>query len=333
MKKLKGSPRAWICATALFLFAGAAWADSVTLHVIRSPGLNWFSPRSLARDTIDNSTGIFGTKPYPIGHVVVELQCGSTNVVSGIYQRYVNEASNVVRKKKYGLGVLFHSFAGQLEKESNIRATISNFRMKDRYASIRMEVSSTSCERMLEFHRTLIDENLSQWYGFASRPEYGEGGGCSAWVMAYLKAGGIRTDWMIQEWARFVRVPTQAVGGPLTGRSISVTEVLFQSPTRWAQENEPYFPLFAYDPDLMHQWARGIGPSTVQSDSPWSSARASRQGEGIYVDLDFSTVTPKLEIPLFQSKSSDPREIIQSPALLALRWEEEISIWSQMHAP
>lgn len=310
----------------LLATAPAQAADSVTLHVIRSPYLDWRSPRGLARTTVDNSTGLFGHPPYPIGHVMVEIDCGGTKTFSGMIQRFSDEARNLILNRGYALGILFHSFTGRMQSSSSAQSITRSWSQNSRYASIKFAVSSPACARAQEFYTTLVNENLTPWYGFPSRTEYGEGGGCSWYGVSFLRAAGVNEDWTIQEWGRFVRVPTSAVGGPLTGRSISLNSML-NGPTRWATEAEPHFPLFLYDPDLMYAWAKRIH-AAPETPGPWGPVLTRRVGNGLYLELDKSGyLLPST--PLFEAKNSDPREVLTRPELLSTRWEREVRIWQE----
>jgi len=315
---------------ASFLFASSVHADSVTLHVIRSPYLDWRSPRGLANTTVDNSTGLFGHPPYPIGHVMVELNCGGTKTFSGMIQRYYDEAQNLVLHRGYALGILFHSFTGRMQSTTSAQSIVRSWAKNVRYASIQFAVSPEACARTKEFYATLTTENLLPWYGFPSRTEYGEGGGCTWYATSFLRGAGILENWMIKEWGRFVRVPPAAVGGPLTGKYISLNGML-NGPTRWAKENEPHFPLFLYDPDLMYAWAKKVHSTPTSPEvQPWGPVTSHRVGSGLYLELD-RQASPVPTTPLFESKNSDPRDILKDPTLLNTRWEKEIEIWHQAH--
>lgn len=313
-----------------FLLSASAFADSVTLHVIRSPGLEWTSPRRLAKTTINLS---IGSKPYPIGHVTVEMNCSGTTTHTGMTQKYANEDNRIIKREKYGMGVLFYSFAGLFEKQDWIRNSIRNFTGSDRYAAIRFEVSPESCAKMQEFYTTIANEGLHQWYGMMSRPDHGEGGGCSAYAVSYLKAAGLLEDWVIQEWARYVRVPMESIGGPVNGgRTLGIPYLMFRSPQRWSRENEAHLPLFLYDPDLMYSWATKVFQS-ANDDPSWGPVKKQRIGaRSILIEIDRTTKLPT-DAPLFVTKTSDPRAVEQNPEIVRTMWLDEIEIWKKKHQP
>lgn len=247
----------------LSLVSNTVSADELTLMFIRSPEINWTSPKSLANSTVSSFT-----KTYGLGHVNVRISCEHREVYTGIYNRFVDETRNAVLKKGQGLGVLFNLFEGVLQQEKFIVPSFEKLGKDNRTNFITFKINPRTCERLLYYHDQYQDimkerqklprqknqiTNVDQqiFYGFPAIPRMGEGGGCSAFAISFLEVAGLKEQWMVDEWSQELLVPMMSVGHPMRDDKVGLTSLVFSGPKKWATAAEPHFPLFFWDPDKM----------------------------------------------------------------------------------
>lgn len=252
----------WFAAL-LLLTSITAQADELTLLFIRSPEINWSSPRSLAKSTVTSMS-----QSYGLGHVNIRIACSHREVFTGIYNRYTNATKDAVTKKGMGLGVLFNLFEGLLQNPKNIVPSFSKLSEDNRTNFLTFKINPATCQRLLDYHDQYAElqntrhrsvrgrgqnPNHEQqiYYGFPALARLGEGAGCSGFAVSFLEVAGLKEQWMVNEWTQFYRVPETTVGQPLRPISVSLSSMLFGAPKRWATENEKHYPLFFWDPDLM----------------------------------------------------------------------------------
>lgn len=312
----------------LTLFSSTVSADELTLMFIKSPEINWNSPRSLANSTVASMT-----KSYGLGHVNVKIKCEYREVYTGIYNRFTDETKGAVLKKGQGLGVLFNLFEGTLQQPKFIAPSFEKLAKDHRTNFITFKISSSTCERLLEYHdqyqelmklrqsqprlkNQLTNEAQQIFYGFPAISRMGEGGGCSGFAISFLEVAGIKEEWMLNEWSQEVLVPMMSVGKPMRDANVSFTSMILSSPKRWATAHEPHFPLFFWDPDLMYKSL----DSKIKSGE--FETRLEFKTKGIVIDR--SRVPTPLE-PIFfndpKERPSDPRAVYSDLNELKRRYE------------
>jgi len=313
----------------LLLSTTFASADELTLMFIRSPEISWTSPRALAKSTVSSIDSKYG-----LGHVNIRIACqGQKTVHTGIYNRFTNQTTDAVRKNGQGLGVLFNLFEGLLQKPGTVAPTFEKLTKRGRTNFITFKISRNTCQRLLTYHnqywqiykqRTKLprargqkpDHTQQIFYGFQAIPRYGEGGGCSAFAVSFLEVAGLKEEWMLKEWTQNLRVPVAAVGMPMTSQHISLADMLFSSPLRWASPTEPHFPLFFWDPDKMFEHTNARLNSRQYREEMLYGSR------GYSIDRSY---LPTPTEPIFLNdpfeQPSDPREFYSDMDELGRRYE------------
>ena len=111
----------------LFL-SSLALAGDVTLHLIPAPRpTNWNSPQKLTRSTLINQIVRHnGGKRHEIGHLYVELNCGTSHIVTGSTSVGDSEERRNIFLQGYGLGVVIKNFAGKLDNQEETEADIGS---------------------------------------------------------------------------------------------------------------------------------------------------------------------------------------------------------------
>lgn len=234
----------------------SAHSDSIRLNFYPSPyGINWKSPGKLARSVILNRLAKGGRK---IGHVSVELTCGTERHLSGMVEDDDNiPFTDLLFKEGYGFGILYYDFHGYMENERDLASELASREEKGNLSFIEVMISPETCERIANYQKDYLQLGLDKHYGLINRPRYREGGGCSAFGASNLEIAGVLDPEWIKAWNKTINVPEKYIGGPDTGKKVSFLKIaLLFAHDRWARDNEPHRPLNFWDPDEMYRWTK-----------------------------------------------------------------------------
>lgn len=279
-------------AVLLFITSYSTCADTLSLHLFRSPkGINWKTPWSLTVSTLKNSIVKFDNKrAFSISHVFVEVKCDSTgeHIFRGQTSIPDSNERELLFKKKYGMGVMFHTQPGVLEKEDVIKKDLLSYETSFRRAKASFKISPSTCQRMLQYAREYEERKYYEMYaGLQGDPLKGEGAGCSAFGASFLRVGGILGNFA-NEWKQIIDVPKRFVGGPLTGNKVNILKIISKPFAKWSNK-EPHIHLEAWDPEQMHRWVYKIFTQVQSSQYNGDfSAVIENQGDAKSVELDVS---------------------------------------------
>jgi len=230
--------------------------DQLTLYAIPAPRrMRWSSPRALAFRAITNQAAFWHRdSKRSIGHAFVRLQSSATgrDQMVGMTSRVYSEDRDLILEDGYGMGVLGADMMGRLETDEELRAGWEERARTGLIASLRFQVSPEAMARMEQFLEEFLAQGLDDHYGGANRPRYREGGGCSAFAMAFLELAGLVGP-EHEAWRVFFNVPEALYGGPLTGNTVTLKQVVLDG-GRWASEDEPHVKMMLWDPTLMFRW-------------------------------------------------------------------------------
>jgi hypothetical protein len=243
-------------------------ADQLTYYVYPPPlGIDWASPATLIWSAVLNDVLTNGQRfrnLHMIGHVNFDLQCDPSSelpegdrIVTGQTNSDDNQMNSDILTKGYGLGALLAQYSGRWETESEIEADLPERFLTGMIAYIQFEVSPTTCARAVEYLQEYQARGYDQIYGgLEDRPRYGEGAGCSAFGESLLEIAGVMPPEWRTAWSNAVEVPDELIGGPATGKHVSVVEALFGPHAwHWGKSQDSYALTF-WDPDRMFHWIR-----------------------------------------------------------------------------
>ena len=228
-------------------------ACSLTLYFYPSPhGVDWASPRSLARSVVLNQFSFAG---HPIGHVQIGLESpGTRRFATGMVQISMPEQRKKIIQEGLGLAALFRDYPGRIETTDAIFPEIQGRFSRGNISYLRFLISTAAHERALTYAREYVERGCSAHYGLPNRPLYGEGAGCSAFAASFLEITGLLDPEYVSAWSRTIRVPERLIGGE--GRKVSLLGLMDpRGLSSWATESEAHRKIFFWDPDLMHRWA------------------------------------------------------------------------------
>lgn len=223
----------------------------LTLFFYPSPGMDWSSPASLMKSTVKNK--LIKRKPRSIGHVSIMLRTPDSIQITGMTQLDKQEGRNEVLFRGFGLGILTHTFKGELETTEHLAPELVERAKQDGILSyLRFDISAETMMRLKRYLKEYSDSGAGNQYGMKPRPLYGEGSGCSAFAASFLENAGLMTDDLRSAWTRSFRIPEKYLGGPHHQKHVPIWKLLFAR--SWAPHDEPHEEGFFWDPDLMHDW-------------------------------------------------------------------------------
>jgi hypothetical protein len=234
-----------------------ALSDSLSLYFIESPlGINWKSPWTMTMSTLKNQVAPTGKKnAHSISHTYAEIDCASTGafLLRGMTSITNDEERELIFKKKYGLGVIFHTFKGRLEKNEDLARDLEDYWGDRRTSKLTIKISPATCQRLVDYADEFEAKGYGLMYsGLQADPLKGEGAGCSAFAVSFLRVGGLMQPF-VEQWKDIINVPKKLIGGPLTNQKVPLTKLVRSVSTGWSSK-VPHIPLEAWNPERMHRW-------------------------------------------------------------------------------
>jgi hypothetical protein len=284
----------------IFLASALASADELTLYFIHSPlGLDWHRPSDIARSIMFNELAAQITgRGHSAGHVYIGLNCGSSQVMAGMTNSDDSEFSKVIFKEKRGLGTLFYTFHGRIQRTEEVALDI-NRRLQDGEINfMTFLIQPSSCQRSMQYLEEFSARGYDQFYGLANRPLHGEGAGCSAFGTSFLTVSGIEESELTDAWSQSLRVPLKYIGDPTTHRTVNFLK-LVSSIDGWARANQPHRPIFFWDPDQMYNWVDAVVSGRLETALPVQTAMKVN-ARGLLVDY---THIPTPNRPIWESEN------------------------------
>lgn len=231
----------------------------MTLHLFSSPkGINWSTPWTMTYSTLKNSiVNTHGKRAFAISHVFVEVKCDSTgeHILRGQTSTDDSNERELLFKLKYGMGVMFHTYKGKYEKEEAILKDMAPYEGSSRRGTFTALINAKTCQRLLQWEREYdASGDWNKYSGLQADPLKGEGAGCSAYGISFMKTAGILEPFT-EQWKNIIDVPKRFVGGPLTGNRVDILKLLFHPGARW-NNKEPHIHLEAWNPENMLRWVK-----------------------------------------------------------------------------
>jgi hypothetical protein len=275
-------------------------ADRLNFYFYPSPtGLNWSSPRSLSLSVLTNRINPFVPSPrHPMGHVNIEVTTDTDDgrshrhFITGMVAQETGSQLKLVLVDQIGLSVLFHSFPGHIEDESEI---VPQFEPRMRQGSmsiLSLKISPAIRDRLIRYEKSYREKNWGHSYGLANRPLHGEGAGCSAYAASFLQVAGLELPEFRDNWSQTIRLPNSLLGDPAKKIKVPYPRILFKG-IPWAKASDPkdsYRSIFFWDPDRMHSWTVKTFDTLLKGGNPFPERKAhfEKRGKSVYVEFDFS---------------------------------------------
>lgn len=227
--------------------------NQLTLYFIPSPvGMDWSSPANLAWSALKNRLSF---QSRFMGHVFVELECGNDKQLTGMVGKNFDYLNQLLMNGR-GLGIMYHSFDGELEDKEKVVNEIQELSQVDgRLNFVRFNLNGNQCSRAATYLKEYREKNVGRYYGLANRPLYAEGAGCSAFGASFAEVTGVLDQDLIDAWSQAVNIPLAFAGPPLKDETVNLIKVMMNA-DKWAKDNEPHQKLVFWSPDHMYAWVK-----------------------------------------------------------------------------
>ncbi|AHZ84367.1 hypothetical protein Bb109J_c1675 [Bdellovibrio bacteriovorus] len=268
----------------LLLFPPQSFADHLDLLIYRAPEpLNWQSPGRLVRSMTRNLNAKVDGKdyPHPISHVNIRLQCGRERPV---YRGMTSIKSNGAYLwdflvKGVSLDTMLINQTGRSYSEQEILSWLKPLIEKGYARQFRLILNSDQCARLRRYVDLYHTTGLINIYGgLRSDPLLGQGAGCSAFAVSFLRILGLDSENLRKAWQRKLRIPLELLSVKHERARISFLGYLRGQDRPWASTHEEHIVLNFWDPEKMFHWVgdpyrewdvRGH-PAAAKPLLPWS---------------------------------------------------------------
>lgn len=222
--------------------------------------LNWSSPLKLAYGAGLKGRLVFehGKNKHTIGHCFMELKGpnGEHELTGSTTAPDAPSDADFITKHGYGLGVLFAPMKGALDKKEKLSMELLDRYKTGKMTYLRFIINKAAYDRMKTYINEYRAKGYDQVYNGTNEPRKGKGAGCSAFAVSFLDVCGYIDPYFSKEWVRRVKLPKSLVGGPITGKHVSLSKVIFKA--HWAKDGEEFIPLEMWDPQLMYEWVHKV---------------------------------------------------------------------------
>lgn len=253
-----------------------AGVNRVSLLLYRASNkIDWNTPGQMVRVAIRNTVMV---DPSPLSHVDVAIECaGRPARLTGMARV---KTFDFYRKLLFGglsLDLLTASYPGREIERHEVLQELSRELDRDNVRVVRFDIQPETCARLESYHDEYRERGFTKTYaGFRSNPFRGEGAGCAAYAISFLRVAGVMDDELKGEWTRHLSVPTRLITTSERRADTGFWGFLFGKDESWAKPGEPSEELTVFDPEKIFDWVDLKG---LQEYAPIQNARASATGD------------------------------------------------------
>ena len=247
-----------------FIFTHLEAENSLTLFVATPPKkLSWKSPSSLMWSTVKSG---FKSNFFSIGHAMIHLRCDATkeslaiDEQTGATSTESSDDKDLVLDDGIGLGVLFHTFDGELNTREYVTKRLRMASdLQNRLSTFKILINEKTCQKLSTYLKEYRLKKVDSRYGLSLVPRKAEGSGCTAFGASFFELAGFLNSEIKKAWSIEIDVQESLIGDPYSNKKISVNEILFgEKGQSWAKGGEASRHLLVYDTQLFDQWIRKI---------------------------------------------------------------------------
>jgi len=297
------------------LWAMAAVADSLTILAYTAPTpLDWSTPGSLTRTTLDNSAfGLIGrwreipknqrsrdddrereyeyvAYPHPISHLNVELVCdGETKILTGMTSvRPDSESLKGLLLEGKSLETMLEDVPDDLISTEKVKEWLPLMNERGYVRRLTWQLHPKACKRLVDYFYDYRRLGLEKLYGgLNSRPLEAKGGaGCAAFAMSFLQVAGLYDAELFDgPWKRNLRLKETYITreNKLAERGVW-SFLLYGYSGDWAKESEPHLKLSFWDPQKLFDWIGDVYHQRVEFDQDHRTFKTGKKSLGIEID-------------------------------------------------
>jgi hypothetical protein len=197
---------------------------------------------------------------------MIHLQCEATkesmaiDEQTGATSTESSDDKDLVLEEGIGLGVLFHTFEGELNSREYVNKRLRMASdLENRLSTFKILINQKTCQKLATYLKEYKVKRVDSRYGLSLVPRKAEGSGCTAFGASFFELIGFLNSEIKKSWSVEIDVPESLIGEPNSNRKVSVNEILFgEKGKSWAKVNEPSRHLLVYDTQLIDQWIRKI---------------------------------------------------------------------------
>ncbi len=253
---------------AVLLFANQSFAHELQLLFYRAPKpLDWSTPGSLVRSTFHNTFFKIGQEegdhyrydiyPHSISHVNIRLQCGTEPLV---YRGMTSDRSTasyawdlLVRGRS--LETFLIDVKGRFYRNEEVLKWLPVLEAQGYVRRLKIKLNQEQCYRVKNYLRQYEETQLHKVYGsLRADPQWGQGAGCAAFAVSFLKVLNIFPDDLAKHWQRELKVPLRLLSSQTRKSEVGFWGYLRGKDASWARPGEPAITVKFYDPELMYHW-------------------------------------------------------------------------------
>jgi hypothetical protein len=230
------------------------------LHVIPPPfPLDWSTPRRLLFRTLFNHAI---QDQAPIGHFFIEFESATPNafgvkhVLTGMSRLNSNQSTLAVIRESVGLGTFFYDFAGKLDASSKGVSELEWAQKRNRLKTIQVEITDATAQILMDEMQSWIQNGSFKHYGGGHQVRKGQGAGCAEFGVHFLSLA-LGHEAVPAAWVRKVYAPKALTGGHLTGKKVSLFELILKG-RQWAKSAVDGFLYATPDMELVFPWLENL---------------------------------------------------------------------------
>lgn len=289
------------------LWAPLALADSLSVLAYTAPTpLDWSTPGSLTRTTIDNSLfGLIGrwrelgrgereyeyvAYPHAISHLNVELICnGQTKILTGMTSlRPDGEYLKGLALEGKSLETMVEDVPGGLIPTKKVQEWLPLMTERGYVRQVRWQLHPQACARLEQYFSDYQKLGLEKLYGgLNSRPLEAKGGaGCAAFAVSFLQVAGLYEQSHYDDvWKRNLRLHEKYItrADKLAERGIW-SFLLYGYDGSWAKANDPHLKLSFWDPQRIYDWIGDLHQGRVELGLAHTRFKTGKKSLGVEID-------------------------------------------------
>ena len=289
------------------LWAPLVWADSLSILAYTAPTpLDWSTPGSLTRTTIDNSLfGLIGrwrelgrgereyeyvAYPHAISHLNVELICsGKTKILTGMTSlRPDGEYLKGLALEGKSLETMVEDVPGGLIPTEKVQEWLPLMTDRGYVRRLTWQLHPKTCARLELYFADYQKLGLEKLYGgLNSRPLEAKGGaGCAAFAMSFLQVAGLYDASLYDGvWKRNLRLHKRYIthAGKLAERGLW-SFLLYGYDGAWAKEDQPHLKMSFWDPQRVYDWIGDVHQGRVAFATAHTPFKTGKKSLGLEIN-------------------------------------------------
>lgn len=224
--------------------------------------IDWNSPGSVVRSLVKNK--IVKRDRFFMSHVDIQLIKNNEVIIQAGMRRKENfDFYKKLLLGHYGMELMTEVYPGELVSTKRVQQNIVLAEKQSRLKKIHFQLNEKTFQRLEKYFEEYKNLNYDRYYsGFLSNPFKGEGAGCAAFAISFLKVAGILEEKYISEWSHQIHVSKNLYSKDAPESYINIWGYLFGKNAEWLQTpSEQSYSMTVFDPQLIYDWVEKRSPT------------------------------------------------------------------------